>query len=336
LKKLIIVLCALSVFSSIEAKDPLVLGNDIWPPFIIDGSERGTAEMLVCQALERSGRACEVSVDDWDRVLDGARAGTIDGIAAAWHDANRESYLLYSEPYLTNRIVPVLNNDNPASINSISDLAGLRVAMVTDYSYGEEIMAMIQNIEVIKSINSLDALRLVQNGKADIALLDELVARDELAKPGMESLSSSDTVLAFRDLYFAVSRQHPQAQEIIDDFHRSYELMLTDGSVNEILNVDWLATDFSESGDLNVIMRNGVSLDSLSDPSASGGVFALESSDYQRMNANDLDTSRVKYQVEGKSYSSLHTALDEVFGENSPCKHNDYTSQFDCTDLFKK
>lgn len=336
MKKLMIVLIAISLFSIVEAKDPLVLGNDSWPPFIIDGEEQGTAEMLVCQALERSGWPCEVSVNDWDKVLEEARTGVIDGIAAAWRNAEREKYLLFSKPYLTNRIVPVVKKENPAAINSIADLAGLRVALATDYAYGEEIMAMTSNFEIIRSKNSLDALAQVQSGKADTALLDELVARDELNEPGMENLMASDAVLAFRELHFAVSRQNLLAQEIIDDFHRSYELMLADGTVNEILNVDWLATDFGQTGSLNIVLRSGVSLDDLSSPSDKGEVYQLGRSNLQPAHSSDVDPSRVKYQVEGKSYSSLNLALDEAFGENSPCKHKDYSSQFDCTDLFKK
>jgi polar amino acid transport system substrate-binding protein len=303
IRSLTVVLIAIFLLSSVQAKDPLVLANDAWPPFIIDGGEQGTAKQLVCQALEKSGWSCELKLEDWDKVLIEAKSGSIDGIAAAWRDADRDSYLLFSEPYLTNRIIPVVNNDKPVAINSPADLAGLRVAIVIDYAYGDEISNMAANFEAVDATDSLDALGLVQSGKADTALIDELVARDELKAPGLENLKMLDTVLAYRDLHFAVSRKNSNAQQIIDDFQRGYELMLSDGTVNEILNVDWLATGFGQTGDLNVVMRNGVSLDDLSDPSNTGGVYALGGSDYKMMNKGDMDTSRVKYQVEGKTYS---------------------------------
>jgi polar amino acid transport system substrate-binding protein len=336
LKKFTLVLIAISLFSIAEAKDPLLLSNDAWPPFIIAGGEQGTSEMLVCQALERSGWPCSVEVKDWETVLGEARIGAIDGIAAAWRNPDRETYLLFSEPYLTNRIVPVINSRDPVAIDSITDLSGLRVALVNDYAYGDEIVAMASNFDVIKAKNSLEALNLLRSGKADTALVDELVARDELGEPGMENLTITNKILAFRDLHFAVSRQHPLAEAIIDDFHRSYKLMLADGTVNEILNVDWLANDFGQSGRMNVVLRSGVSLDDLSPPSNDGEVFALEASEYDLMRQRNLDPSRVNYQVEGKSYSSLQTAMDEVFGKEAVCKHKNFTSQLDCSDLFKK
>lgn len=335
MKKIIFVCLALLLFSIAEAKGPLVLSNDAWPPYVVEGDERGTAEMIVCQALERSGWQCGVKVDDWDNVLNGARTGTIDGLVAAWRDSDRETYLLFSKPYLSNRIVPVVNNENPVVIKSLQDLAGLRVALVKGYAYGDEIMEMISSVDVIDAKNPIDALRHLSNGDADTALLNELVAREEFKARGIEDLTITDSVLAFRDLHFAVSRQHPMAQEIIDDFHRSYELMLADGTVNEILNVDWLATDFGQPGNLNVVMRNGVSLDDLPNPSNDGDVYALQKSEYKLLRQTELDPSRIKYQADGKSYSSLQTALDSVFGKNAACKHKNYTSTFDCTDVFK-
>ena len=336
LKKLMFVLIAVSLFSIAEAKNPLRFSNDAWPPFIIKGSKQGTAEMLVCKALERSGWPCTVEVKEWETVLNEARIGAIDGIAAAWRDPERETYLLFSEPYLTNRIVPVVASKNPVDIKSIEDLAELRVAVVSDYAYGDEIIAMASKFELIQARNSSDAVKLVLNGTADTALIDELVARDQEYRFPMGELVILDTVLAFRDLHLAVSRRHPLAAVIIDDFQRAYKLMLADGTVNEILDVDWLATDFGQSGKVDVVMRSGVSLDDLSNPTADGSVYALEDSEYQIMRQRNFDPSRTNYQVEGKSYSSLQSAMDDVFGKDAVCKHNNFTSTLDCSDLFKR
>lgn len=336
MKKTILFLIAISLFTGVEARDPLLLGNDSWPPFIIRGSEQGTAEQLVCQALQRSGWGCSVRVTDWEDVLNEARIGAIDGIAAAWRSPDRETFLLFSEPYLTNRIVPVINNDQPVTVDSIADLSGLRVALVNEFAYGDEILAATAEFTVVESKTSASAIKSVRNGNADVALVDELVARDELYKSSNAQLVIYNSVLALRDLHFAVSRRHPLAAAIIDDFQRSYKLMLADGTVNDILNVDWLATDFGQSGQVDVVMRSGASLDKLSFPSNDGSIYALESSEYDVIRQRNPDSSRVNYQVEGKSYSSLQTALDNVFGKDTVCKHKNFTSQFDCTDLFKK
>lgn len=336
MKKSVLILVAIALISSAEAKDPLLLHNDTWPPFILEGNDQGTAEKLVCQALALQGWPCRVEVKEWDIVLQEARIGAIDGIAAAWRNPDREQYLLFSEPYLSNRIIPVVNNNSTVTVAAARDLAGLRVALVNDYAYGDTIEGLEPSFTVVAAKNSMDALKAVASGKADAALVDELVARDKLEDPVMENLTMINFVLAFRDLHFAVSRQHPLAEEIIGDFQRGYKQMLADGTVNEILNVNWLATDFGQSGKLNVVMRSGVSLDDLAPPTNDGEVFALEASEYDLLQQRNLDPNRVNYQVDGKSYSNLQSALDDVFGKDTPCKHKNYTSQFDCTDLFKK
>jgi polar amino acid transport system substrate-binding protein len=321
--------------SAVQANESLVLSNDAWPPFILEGEERGTAEKLVCQALERSGWTCTVRVDDWEDVLEAAKSGTIDGIAAAWRNPDRETYLLFSEPYLTNRIVPVIDSNKPAIVETVSDLTGLRVALVADYAYGDEIEAMGAEFDAVKTKNTMEAILAVRDGRADLALVDELVARDVLERSETPGIRATDTVLAFRSLHFAVPHEHPRAEEIIADFHRAYELMLNEGAVNEILNIDWLATDFGHHGQIDLVMRSGVSLDELSNPTEEGSVYALERSEYQLMRQSDLDPARVNYQAGGNSHTSLQSALNSVFGKDV-CKHKEYSSEFDCTNLFKK
>lgn len=336
MNKTILILITLALASTALAREPLRLANDAWPPFIITGKQQGTAEQLVCEALRRSGWSCSVDVKEWETVLNEVRVGVIDGVAAAWRTPERETYMLFSEPYLSNRIVPVIAAENPVSIESLADLSGLRVAMVKDYAYGDELEAAAPGFEVVSEKNSQRAMKAVLQGKADVALVDELVARDELYKSEMSRLTALDTVLAIRNLHLAVSRRHPLAQGIVDDFQRAYKIMLQDGTVNEILNVDWLATDFGQSGTMDVVLRSGSSLDTLANPSSSGSVYALETSEYQTMRGKGLENSDVNYKVEGKSYSSLQSALEEVFGKDTVCKHKNFTSEFDCTDLFKQ
>ena len=336
MKTLTRMLLLFAFVTPVLADNAIRLGNDAWPPFILEGEAQGTAEKLVCQALIRAGRNCRVEVDDWDSVLDSARSGEIDGIAAAWRSAEREEFLLFSEPYLTNRIVPVVRTDFDRFITKGSDLDGMKVALVSNYAYGEEIDQLGDGVTIVPAGSSRAALQAVLDGKADAALVDELVARSRLEETGYDGLTALKTVLAFRSLHFAVSRSNPEAQAILRDFHRSYKLMLSDGTVNEILKVDWLATDFGQAGNVNVVMRKGLSLDDLSNPTDSDAVFALEESEYQAIRRPNTGSAQVQYQVEGKSYSKLQTALEDVFGKDIVCKHQNYTSTFDCSGLFNK
>jgi polar amino acid transport system substrate-binding protein len=331
LSLLILFACLPSAF----AQQGVSLGNDAWPPFIIQGPELGTSEKLVCGALERAGHSCAVVVDDWSRVLAQAKEGAIDGIAAAWRTPEREGYLMFSEPYLTNRIVPLISAGKLVTVHGVEDLEGLRVALVRSYAYGEDIEQAAASFKRISVTTSAEAIDAVADGRADVALVDELVVRAHLEGASARNVALLDAVLAFRELHFAVSREHPRAAELIADFQASYELMLADGSVNEALGVDWLATDLGNDGQLDIVMRSGVSFDDLDSPEQRGTTYALGQEDYRSLSQSDM-LADVNYQADGKSHSTLQSALVEVFGKDVVCEHQEYSSTFDCSKLFKK
>ncbi len=336
MRVLLITITAFFFLPAAVADQSLSLGNDDWPPFIIEGQEQGASEELVCTALKLAGWSCVVNVYDWDKVLEDVQKGSVDGIAAVWKTPEREKYLLFSEPYLTNRIVPIVAKNSQIYLQKVSDLRGWRVAMVPDYAYGQEIEDAISSFTLLPVKGSADAIKAVQEGRADIALVDDLVARAQLDIDSEPNFTVINAVLTYRELYFAVSREHPQAEEIISGFQDHYETMLKDGVVNEILDVDWLATDLGNDGKLDLVLRTGVNFDDLNSPSQSGSTYALGQSNYRMMSQSGLDNSQVNYHVGGKSHSSLQDALVEVFGKDVVCTHKEYTSQFDCSKLFMK
>ena len=40
-------------------RETVNLGNEPWPPYILAGDEKGTAELIVCGALDRAGWGCD-------------------------------------------------------------------------------------------------------------------------------------------------------------------------------------------------------------------------------------------------------------------------------------
>ena len=53
--RIVLITFALMCFTSLaNAGDALELGNDSWPPFVLQGEDQGTSERLVCEALSRA------------------------------------------------------------------------------------------------------------------------------------------------------------------------------------------------------------------------------------------------------------------------------------------
>ena len=90
-----------------EEMPKLHLASDTWPPFTDAAGETRLAIDLVSAALERAGIRADTTIVEWTDVTAGIRDGRFDGSAAMWRSPERDEYLLFSEPYLENRLVLV-------------------------------------------------------------------------------------------------------------------------------------------------------------------------------------------------------------------------------------
>ncbi len=77
-------------------------------------------------------------------------------------------------------------------------------------------------------------------------------------------------------------------------------------------------------------------VDGLDAPLQGGSTYSLGQSQYQVISQPTPTDQQVNYLVEGKSHSSLQSALVDVFGKDVVCTHKEYTSTLDCSKIFKQ
>jgi ABC-type amino acid transport substrate-binding protein len=246
------VLCLLVLPVLVTAEQPhqLHLASDEWPPFTGGVEHAHVAMELVQTALERAGIPTEITIVDWKDVEAGIRDGEFDGSAAMWRTDRRAKTLLFSEPYLENRLVLVGRKGSDVAAKKISDLAGKRVAAVGRYAYGEQVDNAV-GVYFINSRNDQDSLDKLLAGEVDYMLVDELVARYLMTYQPDEAsakLEIGTTPLARRDLYFALRRDLPGADEIIAAFNDQIGTMLSDGTYAQVLQVGWIRIDVDGDG----------------------------------------------------------------------------------------
>jgi ABC-type amino acid transport substrate-binding protein len=243
-----VVLAALTGQAADE--DGLRLASDTWPPFTDQPGKRRIAIEIVHTALERAGIEAMTTVVDWKEVERGIRRGSFDGSAAMWHSNRRERELLFSDPYLENRLLLVGRKGSNVAATEISDLSGKRVAAVGSYAYGEEIDSA-QGVHFVNGRNDQQNLDRLLAGEADYMLVDALVALYLLTYQPEEAaakLEFGTTPLARRTLHFTVRRDVDGAEEIIEAFNTELRKMLTDGSFAEILQLGWIQVDVDGDG----------------------------------------------------------------------------------------
>jgi hypothetical protein len=176
-------------------------------------------------------------------------SGTFDGSAAAWRDAERERLLIFSQPYLENRLVLVGRRGADVSAKALSDLQGKRVAIVQGYAYGEDVDN--SGPVFVRSRSEEDSLARLLKGEADYTLMDDLVVSYILsnhAKESEEKLQIGSTPLVTRALYFVLRRTRPDADVIVARFNAQLQGMIADRTYHRLLHVDWIRADVTGDG----------------------------------------------------------------------------------------
>jgi polar amino acid transport system substrate-binding protein len=191
----------------------------------------------VCQPLlKRSGYESNVFFVPWSRALKGTENGTYQVNAAVWHTDERAAYMLYSDPYATNKLIFVSRSDTPFHYTGSASLRGKRIGIGQDYAYPADILKA-PDVRFDEVIDDEQNLRKLFSGRIDLTLGDELNLRlsARKLKQARDVFYFDTTALDAKPLYITVSKAYPQAGKLLDDLNRELARMKNDGSFTALL-----------------------------------------------------------------------------------------------------
>jgi hypothetical protein len=217
--------------------------------------------------------------------------------------------------------------DSGLEIGRIEDLTDLRIVTEENFAYGEQIENALASMKVTSVRGFENALSAVQNDEADVALIDELAARDYVSQVGSGDLSIGQTALAYRELYFAVSRKHPQHGEIIAAFNKAFLSMLQDGSINSILDIDWVVTDLKMDGVLDFIHRSG---GTPTESDSTDIVYPISQRDYQMINEPGYSGANANYAENSMARDDFKAATDAEAPPKKRCHYDNASGRVVC------
>ena len=226
----------------------LRLVSTAWPPFTNEPGQARFALDLVEAALGRIGLSSSTTIVEAARYTS-SLLNDFDGSGAAWRDAERERGLLFSQPYLENRLILVGRAGADVSPATLGELKGKRIAIVEGYSYGEAIDGAGPTF--VRSRGEEDSLALLLGSGVDYTLMDDLVVQyivDNYAKEAQTRLALGSTPLVRRPLYFAIRRTRPDAESIINRFNAQLRGMIADRTYHQLLHVSWIEADIDSDG----------------------------------------------------------------------------------------
>lgn len=228
---------------------PLRLFSTPWPPFTDVAGQPRFALDLVEAALDRIGQPSTTTIVAAGQFTTTLLGGEYDGSAAAWRDAERERLLIFSDPYLENRLVLVGRKGADVSARTLAALAGRRIALVEGYSYGPEVDN--SGPVFVRAASEEEGVAKLLAGEVDYALMDDLVVQyitEHHAREAQARLALGTAPLVKRPLYLVIRRSHPDAQGIIDRFNAQLRGMIADRTYHRLLHVDWIEADVDGDG----------------------------------------------------------------------------------------
>jgi polar amino acid transport system substrate-binding protein len=259
-RALLFLIIAVSAVAAIAQTAELRLVSTAWPPFTNEPGQARFALDLVEAALGRVGLRSKTTIVEAAQFTTSILSDAFDGSAAAWKDPERERVLLFSQPYLENRLILVGRRGDDVSAAALGDLKGKRVAIVEGYSYGDALEG--SGPSFVRSKSEEDSLRLLLDKGADYALMDELVVQyivSNYADEARKNLQIGSTPLVIRPLYFAVRRSHPDAESIITRFNSQLRAMIADRTYHRLLHVAWIRADVDGDGVAEYVPQSDLS-----------------------------------------------------------------------------
>lgn len=304
-----------------EPVSPVVnLAAIVWSPFTDVPGKPRIASMLVEEALRRGGvKMIAHTTADGD-VTTSIAAGKFDGSEALWKSAEREQYLLYSKPYLENRLVLLGRTGTDVSATALHDLKGKRVGLVEGYAYGAEVKEAT-SVKFVRVGSDEAGLRALLKKELDYVLVDDLMVYHmfEYERQRAERLVvAGQHPLIYRSLHLALRKNVPDAAEILIRFNAQIEEMVRSGEYNRILNVNWIVADADGDGEMELVSSGaGVGVNN---PSHRYQLFGPQMTGTPRLMIegevyNDWSSVPDMYKATGEPLSSFRPAVNAVLFE---------------------
>ncbi len=245
------------VMSLMAQTDTLKLSFDVWPPFTNVQEEKSLATDIVKTALDRVSINSALIVSDFESVTEGISSGKYDGSPAFWKSKERGQTLVFSDPYMENQLILVGRKGTDVNQTFFSELEQKRIGLVKDYAYGDSLMH-VPGLQIVYGNNDQENLVNLLSEKIDLMLVDALLIQYLLEY----ELNDVSALLEFakkpiivRPLHFALRKETPNVDGIMALFNEEIKKMMSDGSYNMLLGLNWIKADIDGDGTLEIILN---------------------------------------------------------------------------------
>lgn len=159
----------------------VVSGHSNYPPFMWNqnGELTGIGAELVKTICHELDLHCELAtVDSWKRVQEKVRAGEIDILIGAYSNADRRTYMDFSNAYMQDKTSVVVHKDRTFNFAMPADLIGKRGVAIHGESFGQELDTFIaEKLHLNYAYNAKSLFEILRQERADYILWGDFAWR---------------------------------------------------------------------------------------------------------------------------------------------------------------
>lgn len=216
---------SLSWLASAQADDLQVGLYPFAPYFIIseNGEMSGPWKDILDQKLKSQGYTPVYSHYPPPRLAKNIIQGKTNVTISAHHVAV-DNHVFYSERPVDKIILNAYHKPDRPTVKTIADLKGKSVIVIRGYAYNGRIKALrdpANDITLIDAVSHVEAIKRLQNGKADYLLDYKKPVESAFKETGIEPHQFVINELSNYPVYFVVSHKTKNAKEIIEKLNAS-------------------------------------------------------------------------------------------------------------------
>lgn len=220
---------------------PLTIATGEYPPWA--GAElphQGLVNQIVQEAFASQNIAVKFVYLPWKRAFEDTRQGRFDASSYWYDNAERRTYMLFSEPLIINRTVFFQRSDDaPIHWQTFADLGNYKLSATLGFTYTPEFHQAMDS----KIINPLMVPSDAQNIKLLMSRRTDLFATEEMSGFYMAAqlridprkLRVLEPPLSKPTGYLIASKNHPDGEQIMALFNRGLKTLKANGRYQEIL-----------------------------------------------------------------------------------------------------
>ena len=236
---LVIAVGAMSGRAADKKVEHLVITTGEWSPYVAsDLTEKGFTAEIVKESCRAAGLEVTIEFAPWPRCEAVIERGKVFASFPFSRNEVRDKFALFSDPIAFSRSVLFYNTEKIAEFNfsEIDELKSFLIGGVRGYYY--EPLFTKKGLLVDYSDNEDAALKKLYFGRVDLMPLNELVGWESIKRlfpQESRRFASSINAIDTNGLSLMVSRNYPEAQELLERFNRGLATILANGVYQKIM-----------------------------------------------------------------------------------------------------